>query len=255
MNVVAVVQARMSSSRLPGKVLADVNGAPMLARVIERARLATQVNAVWVACSASPADAPIAAWCRATGVGFVRGAENDVLSRFVTAADRSGADVIVRLTADCPLLDPSVIDLVVAAITSNPGTDYASNVTERSFPRGLDVEAFTRSALRRMDALGRSPEAREHVTIPARLEYPDRFVCRSIRSDSDDSDLRWTVDTPADLEFVRRAYQALGPAEPLPPYPVLVAWCRTNPQWANQDDGVTWDPSRSNPLSNERGRS
>ncbi len=245
MNVVAVIQARMSSSRLPGKVLADLSGAPILARVVERARAASRVNAVWVACSNSPADDPIVDRCLAIGVPFVRGDEMDVLGRFVAAADAAAADIIVRLTADCPLLDPDVIDRVVAEITTNPGTDYASNVTERSFPRGLDVEAFTRVALQRMDHLGRSAAAREHVTIPVRLEHPDGFVSRSVKSGVDDSDLRWTVDTPADLEFVRRAYQALGLADRPQPYAALVSWCRANPKWANLDHAATWDPSRS----------
>lgn len=253
MNVVAVIQARMGSTRLPGKVLADVAGAPMLDRVIDRVRRAGWVDAVWVAGSAKRADDPIAARCRAIGVPMFRGPEEDVLGRFVGTAERARADVVVRLTADCPLLDPEVIDRVVAEVIDHPATDYASNVTERSYPRGLDVEAFTREALIRMDQLGRSPAAREHVTIPVRLEHPEAFHCRSVGSPDDDSDLRWTVDTAEDLEFVRLVYRTLGLADRAWSYRELVAWCRANPAAARPDRGTTWDPSRSGGLKVFRG--
>ena len=248
MNVVAVIQARMGSTRLPGKVLADLAGAPMLDRVIDRVRRAGRVNAVWVACSAEAADDPIAVRCRALGVPVVRGPLDDVLGRFVGAAEQARADIVVRLTADCPLLDPEVIDRVVSEVTAHPGTDYASNVAERSYPRGLDVEAFTRTALARMDQLGRSAAAREHVTIPVRLEHPEAFHSRTVRNQTDDSDLRWTVDTADDLEFVRLVYRALGLANRAWSYRELVAWCRANPQSARPDQGTTWDPSRPSGL-------
>ncbi len=244
MNVVAVIQARMGSTRLPGKVLADLVGAPMLDRVIERVRLAARVDVVWVACSDARADDPIAARALSLRAPVFRGSEQDVLGRFVGAADAAGADLIVRLTADCPLLDGAVIDRVVDEILADPGTDYASNVTERSYPRGLDVEAFTREALTRMDRLGRSTEAREHVTVVARLEHRAAFRCRSVRSETNDSDLRWTVDTEDDLAWVRLVYQTLGLAGRPGSYRELVAWCRAHPQWARRDEDTTWDPSR-----------
>ena len=253
MNVVAVIQARMGSTRLPGKVLADLAGEPMLDRVVERVRRARRVNAVWVASSANRPDDPIAARCRILGVPVFRGSDHDVLGRFVGAAQESRADVVVRLTADCPLLDGAIIDRVVAEVVSHDGTDYASNVTARSFPRGLDVEAFTREALARMDQLGQSPAAREHVTIPVRLEHPEAFRCRTVRNEVDDSDLRWTVDTPEDLEFVRRAYRALGLAARIGSYRELVSWCRANPQWTRRDEGTTWDPSRLGSITIEGG--
>jgi spore coat polysaccharide biosynthesis protein SpsF (cytidylyltransferase family) len=243
MNVVAIVQARMTSTRLPGKVLVDLAGAPMLERVVQRAADASLVDGVVVACSDRPADDPIAAWCARAGVTAFRASESDVLGRFVGAATAAGADLVVRLTADCPFLDPAVIDLVVGALIADPQLDYAANVLERSFPRGLDVEAFTRDALGRMDRLGRSPASREHVTIGPRLEHPEAFRCRSIRAEHDDSDLRWTVDTPVDLEFARAAYRAapLGDGD----YRPLVRWCRLHPEVARRDDQETWDPSRA----------
>ncbi len=254
MNVVAVIQARMGSTRLPGKVLADLAGVPMLARVIERVRRARRVDAVWVACSDARADDPIAALALRVGAPVYRGSETDVLGRFVGAADAAAADLVVRLTADCPLLDGAVIDRIVDELLTHPGTDYASNVTERSYPRGLDVEVFTREALTRMDRLGRSPEAREHVTVVARLEHRAAFACRSVRSDTDESDLRWTVDTPDDLAWVKNVYQTLGLAGRPDSYSELVAWCRANPERSRHDEATTWDPSRLDVTTSKGGR-
>ncbi|MGE0441748.1 MAG: NTP transferase domain-containing protein [Gemmatimonadales bacterium] len=245
MKTVAIVQARMTSSRLPGKVLADLDGAPMLERVVSRLRAASRVDAVWVACTDGRADDPVAEWCDGAGVPVWRGSETDVLGRYTGAAGASEADVIVRITADCPLLDPGVVDLVLAALADR-GVDYATNVLERSYPRGLDVEAFTRAALERMDRLGHSAESREHVTLGPRLEHPESFTVTNVRGPDDDSDLRWTVDTAEDLAFVRSLYQALGLAARPLSYRDLVRWCRANEPWARRDrPGHTWDPARA----------
>ncbi len=247
MTVVAIVQARMTSSRLPGKVLMDLAGKPMLEHVVRRAAAARRIDSAWVACTAGPADDPIAEWCEANAVPVLRGSESDVLGRFVATAVASGAAIIVRLTADCPLLDPAVIDETIAALDSPGGPyDYAANVLERSYPRGLDTEVFTRDALDRMDALGTSSAAREHVTIPVRLESPTAFRVRSIRAEEDASDLRWTVDTADDLAFVRRVYQALGLEERIGSYLEVVAWCRADETRMRRDQAEhTWDPSRT----------
>ncbi|MHB1327503.1 MAG: cytidylyltransferase domain-containing protein [Gemmatimonadales bacterium] len=246
MTVVAIVQARMTSSRLPGKVLMDLAGKPMLERVVRRAAAARRVDAVWVACTTGPADDPIARWCEVNAVPVLRGSESDVLGRFVATAAASGAATIVRLTADCPLLDPDVIDRTIAALDDPAGSyDYAANVLDRSYPRGLDTEVFTREALERMDALGSSAAAREHVTIPVRLESPAAFRVRSVRAADDASDLRWTVDTADDLAFVRRVYEALGLGDRIGSYQEVVAWCRADEAQMRRDQaGHTWDPSR-----------
>jgi len=206
-RTVAIVQARMTSSRLPGKVLMDLGGAPMLQRVVERAQRAHGVDAVLIATSDEPSDDPVAALGAALGVPVVRGSERDVLSRYCEAAAFSDATVVVRITADCPLLDPAVVDQVVDAFRSTP-CDYASNLEPPTFPDGLDVEVVTREALERAarDATRRSE--REHVTLHIR-NHPERYRRQSVSRTPDLAHLRWTVDEPADLEFVRAVYAAL----------------------------------------------
>ena len=144
--------------------------------------------------------------------------------RYVGASREAGAEVVVRLTADCPLLDPSVVDRVVAAL--EPDVDYASNVMVRTYPVGLDVEAMLLDVLYRVDRLGRSAEAREHVTWFVRSERPDLFILRSVVDDDDNSDLRWTVDTEDDLAVVRRLYRELKLAERTPSYREIAAHAR-----------------------------
>ena len=203
---VAVVQARMSSTRLPGKVLRDVAGEPMLARVLGRLGAARRIDRVVVATSTDPSDDELAAWCDARGVTCRRGSLHDVLDRYRSAAEAEGADVVVRVTSDCPLLDGGVTDAVIAALRAS-GADYASNtLSPRSFPRGLDVEAFTAAAL---DAAWREDDDargwREHVT-PFLYNNPGRFRLERVTDGEDRSAHRWTVDTPEDLELARRVW-------------------------------------------------
>ena len=234
----------MRSTRLPGKVIADLAGQPMVTRVVARARAAERVDDVWVACSDHQADEPLVSHCRAAGIALFRGAEGDVLGRYLAAAAAASAEVVVRLTADCPLIDPQTISAVVDALgRGGDAVDYASNVLERTFPRGLDVEAFSIEALSRMDRLGRTASAREHVTLGPRVEHPQAFSSRQVQAAVNDSDLRWTVDTAADLEHVRRIYRELDLARGIRPYRDVVRWCREHPKAARRDQPEqTWDP-------------
>lgn len=208
MRTVAVIQARLSSSRLPSKVLMDICGRPMLDRVVDRVRRAYSLDKVVVATSTDPSDDLLADHCRRAGIPHHRGPLSDVLGRFVIAARHERADVVVRVTADCPLIDPILIDAVVA-LRNQRGADYASNVMARRFPRGLDTEAFTAAALFRADREGRLPHHREHVT-PYLYEDPARFVTASLIGQDDQGRHRWTVDTPEDLALVRAIYARLG---------------------------------------------
>jgi spore coat polysaccharide biosynthesis protein SpsF len=210
----AVLQARMSSSRLPGKVLADVAGAPMILRQIERVRRARHVSRLIVATSIRPDDDPLAQVVAEAGVEVVRGDLDDVLSRFIAALD-AGPDqaVALRLTADCPLADPTVIDDTVA-LFERSDADYASNTGDtRTFPKGLDVEVFKTSVLRQAHAETTDPYDREHVT-PFIYRHPQRYRLATLTQDRDEGDVRWTVDRPDDLAFVRAVYDALYPACP-----------------------------------------
>ena len=208
MKTVAIIQARMGSTRLPGKVLMEISGRSMLAWVVSRTRRARTIDDVVVATSVSLRDDVIAAECNTFGVSIFRGSENDVLDRYYRAADEFQANFIVRITSDCPLIDPAVIDEVVAEFTGNV-VDFACNTLVRGYPRGLDVEVFSRAALEEAWHRADQPHERVHVT-PYIHENPDRFKLHSVQCDNDHSDLRWTVDTTADLQAVRGIAEAFG---------------------------------------------
>jgi spore coat polysaccharide biosynthesis protein SpsF (cytidylyltransferase family) len=207
-DALAVVQARMSSTRLPGKVLADVGGETMLALLLRRLEAAPSVARIVVATSDDPSDDPVAGAARDAGADVHRGSLTDVLSRFVGAA-RGHRGPIVRITADCPLTDPALVEGVLERFRTTPGALYASNVEERTFPDGLDVEVFNAEALALADGFATDAEDREHVTTLMRRN-PDCFPPASFVGPERLGDLRWTVDDPDDLEFVRAVVARLG---------------------------------------------
>jgi len=206
MKVVGIVQARMGSSRLPGKVLRPLAGEPMLARVVSRLSRAGSIDEVVVATSDHFRERPIVELCRARHWSFFRGSEHDVLDRHYCAAIAHKADVVVRVTSDCPLIDPEIVDAVVSALLANPASDAASNVIpHRTFPRGLDAEAVRVTALERAWREDTNPAWREHVTQYIHRR-PELFRITSVTNGEDLSELRWTVDTTEDLELLRRIY-------------------------------------------------
>lgn len=207
-KVVVVVQARLGSTRLPGKVLLDLGGKPVIERVVERCRRIPGVAEVVLAVPEGPADAPLAEAGRKLGVRVHQGSEDDVLDRFYHAAKAAGADVVVRVTADCPLLDPELSGRVVDLVRSGKA-DYGCNFFPPCYPDGLDTEAFRFSALEAAWKEARLPIEREHVT-PFIRTRPERFRQASIRQDKDLSALRWTLDEPRDLEFLRSLYERLN---------------------------------------------
>lgn len=206
MKVVAIIQARMGSTRLPRKVLEDLAGEPMLARVVNRTRRAKTLDTVIVATTTQPNDAAIVSLCKERGWPFFRGSEVDVLDRYYRAALVFKADVVVRVTSDCPLIEPLIIDEVVQEFLSHhPEVDYVSNSLERTFPRGLDVEVISFAALERAWQEDSDPALREHVT-PYIWRHPEKFKILNVANDVDYSHMRWTVDTIEDLTFVRKIY-------------------------------------------------
>jgi spore coat polysaccharide biosynthesis protein SpsF (cytidylyltransferase family) len=229
MTTVAILQARMTSSRLPGKVLADLGGATALELELDRLQRSA-VDTIVVATTRNAADDPVADLARRKGVGLFRGDEQDVLGRYVEAAREAKADVVVRVTGDCPLLDPDVVDRVVAALGAD--ADYAANVLVRTFPVGLDVEAIRADVLEEIGRVAESPDAREHVTWYVREERPELFERRSVEDVVDNSDLRWTLDTPEDLARLRRLVEELDLVRAPLPYAEVVARVRERPELA-----------------------
>lgn len=211
-KVVAIIQARMAASRLPGKVLKEIAGKPMLQHVIERARRARRVNEVMVATTTDPSDDAVESFCKEVGVSVFRGSMQDVLDRYYQAAKLIQADVIVRLTADCPLLDPALIDKVIDSFFHEK-VDFAANRLpppfHRTYPIGLDVEVCSFAALERAwdDAI--QPYEREHV-MPYLYDQKGRFKVLVMNYHADFGDQRWTVDTPQDLEVVRQVFARLS---------------------------------------------
>jgi glutamate-1-semialdehyde aminotransferase/spore coat polysaccharide biosynthesis protein SpsF (cytidylyltransferase family) len=208
-HIVALVQARMGSTRLPGKVLADIAGEPMLGRIVSRVERSRMVQKTIIATSAAKSDDPVAEVCEKKGIAVFRGSEKDVLDRFYHAAKSHQSDVVVRITGDCPLIDPEVIDRVITAYLADP-CDYASNTLVCTYPDGLDTEVFSFAALETAWRDARRAADREHVT--PFLRTCQRFRLRNVESELGRSTrhMRWTVDEACDLEFVRAIYAHFG---------------------------------------------
>lgn len=204
----------MGSSRLPGKVLRPILGRPMLALMIERLRRVRLADRIVVATTDHRADDPIADLAAALGVGCHRGSETDVLGRVLDAARSEEAELIVETTADCPLIDPAVVDQVIATFRSNT-VDYCSNVLTPTYPRGLDVQVFPTAVLAEVASLTNDPTDREHVSLFI-YEHPERYRLLNVASGLPDEnrDLRLTVDTAEDLALVTRVFAELYDSTP-----------------------------------------
>lgn len=211
--ILAILQARMTSSRLPGKVLKPIMDRPMIGRHIDRLRLSRRIDQLVLATSEEQTDDPIAAFGTSESVRVHRGSLNDVLGRFHSAmAAFSGVDHVVRLTADCPLADPQVIDDCIA-MHQEKGGDYTSNILERTYPDGLDVEVMRRDVLETAFRDAKDQFEREHVT-PYIYRHPERFSIVHMTQSPDLGLLRWTVDNARDLDMVRAVYAELLPVNP-----------------------------------------
>jgi spore coat polysaccharide biosynthesis protein SpsF len=210
--ILAILQARASSRRLPGKVLKPILGRPMLERQIERLRRARRLDKLVVATSTDASDDAIAALCRSLGVDCFRGSLDDVLDRFYQAARPEAPRAVVRLTGDCPLADPEVVDQLVDSHLAG-GFDYTSNVVRRSYPDGLDAEVMAFHCLETAWREATLPSEREHVTPYIRAQR-ERYRFGDLVQPRDLSGQRWVVDDPADFAFVSAIYEALYPANP-----------------------------------------
>lgn len=231
--ILAVIQARMSSTRLPGKVMRDLVGAPMIERQIERVHRARRIDRLVVATSIDDSDDPLAEHLSGLGIGVHRGPLDDVLARFVGALDAFGpADHVVRLTADCPLADPAVIDRLISKHLAE-GTDCCTAGGEgRTFPVGLDCEIMRAPVLREAAAKAIDPYEREHVT-PFIYRRPERYALGRLDNPKGHGRLRWTVDTPDDFAFVEAVYAALYPLDPAFTSKDVLAFVRSRPDLTN----------------------
>jgi spore coat polysaccharide biosynthesis protein SpsF len=230
-SIAVIVQARMTSTRLPGKVMMLVAGRPMLSYQIERLRRCRNAARIVVATTTNAADDPIAALCAEEGVDVTRGSEHDVLSRYFEAARRYDATTVVRVTGDCPLIDPQLVDSAIAAYRDADGRfDYVSNMLEPTWPYGMAVEVFSARALAEAHAEARDDAEREHVT-PFIYRRPERYRLKSLTMQPNLSHLRWTVDTAEDFELVRRVLETLYPRKPAFEMADVLALLAEHPDW------------------------
>lgn len=214
MKTVATIEARMTSSRLPGKILRPIMGRPMLELLIERLSRAKCVDQIVVATTINPTDDVTEALARKLGVGCFRGSEDDVLDRVLRAARSAQADTIVEITGDCPLIDPAVIDKIFEAYLTHK-VDYASNNLNRTYPLGLDTQVFAFKVLEEVASLTDDPADHEHVSLYI-YEHPERYTLHNVESGLPEryEQIRLTVDTPEDFALITAIYEALYPANP-----------------------------------------
>ncbi len=232
MRKIATVEARMSSSRLPGKVLLPLAGKPSLERLVERARRSKKIEDVVIATTVSPKDDAIVEWGKKNGVSVFRGSEEDVLLRVLEAAKAFRGDVIVELTGDCPLLDPAHIDELVTYWEEND-FDYVSNILERTYPRGFDTQVFARSVLEEVDKLTQDPADRENVSLYI-YEHPERYKLggKTAAPEMYGPDIRICTDTKEDYEVISRIYEALYPKNPAFNARDIMDYLRAHPEVA-----------------------
>lgn len=215
MKRVAIIQARTGSTRLPGKVLMPLGGATVLGCVVDRLSPARLIDEVVVATSTEKPDDAVERHAQELGVRTFRGSAQDVLGRFYGAASAFHGEIVVRITADCPLIDAALIDAMLEVFAKTPGCDYLSNTLERTYPRGLDAEIFTMHGLERVNREAHASYEREHVT-PYFYQHPEIFALHSYTNPdgTDHSQLRWTLDTPEDYAFLQAVYQRCAHTAP-----------------------------------------
>ncbi|MBI5724207.1 MAG: glycosyltransferase family protein [Planctomycetes bacterium] len=220
----------MTSTRLPGKVLRVAGGRTLLEWHVERLKRCRAIDEVVVATTTNQSDDPIVEAARKLSVGCHRGSEDDVLDRFLGAARAAKAQVVVRVTSDCALWDPAVGAKVIECLTRGQPADIASNVIERTYPRGLDTEVFWMDVLERLNRLAPPPPCpqREHVTFMAYRQHDSLFLKKSVKDSTGNSDLRWCVDTPEDMKVIEAIIAGLK--DPFAAYPEILAFARSHPE-------------------------
>ncbi|WP_089085906.1 cytidylyltransferase domain-containing protein [Aquitalea magnusonii] len=237
MNTLTLLQARSSSTRLPGKVLKTLMGKPMILQQIERIKKAQHIGTLCLVTSTDTSDDELASIVGSAGIPVYRGSLDDVLDRFYMAALPYKADTIVRLTGDCPLADPEIIDQAIQSFHKEK-VDYLGNGLPPSYPDGMDVEVFRFSALETAWNHAKLSSEREHVT-PYIYKNPERFHLANLTHATNLSDLRLTVDEACDFELVEKIYQALMPVEPDFLLPDILELLARHPEWLELNQKIT----------------
>ena len=238
MKIVATIEARMTSSRLPGKVLLPVDGVPLLGHLVRRLRAVPSLSDIVLATTVNPTDDVLVTFARDFGIRCFRGSEDDVMGRVVGAAASAAADVVVEITGDCPLIDPQIVETVIRTFRANDA-DYVSNAHVRSFPDGMDVQVFRLATLQKSAAMTTAPLDREHVTLHIR-NHPELF--RPVHVVAPPA-LHWpelglTLDEPGDYALIQQVMEHLGPANPLFGCGEILTLLRANPTWVELNRNV-----------------
>ncbi len=229
MTVAVFIQARMGATRLPGKPLFKVMGKTLLSYLIERLKRCNLVDQIIVLTTENPRDRQLAKEAEKEGVPVFFGSEDNVLERFYFAAQLYRPTTIVRITADCPLMDPLLVDELIR-LYQDAGCDYLSNTLQRSYPRGMDIEVFSRTSLEEAYRLAKLPYECEHVT-PFLYQHPEQFRLLQAAQKEDMSPWRWTVDTPEDFTLIAKLIASLYPQKPDFTLQDLAACYRSHPEW------------------------
>lgn len=231
LRTVIIVQARMGSTRLPGKILKKVLEKPLLAYQIERLHRVTLADEIVIATTTNALDQKVVDFCQLEQIPFFRGSEDDVLSRYYEAAKHFDANVVVRVSGDCPLIDPQIVDKVIGFYVQHyPTYHYVSNTLERTYPRGLDVEVFSLSALEQAAKASTRPEEREHVT-PYIYRHPELFALANVTHRSNESHHRWTVDTRDDFQLIAEILKTFYPKNPNFTMDDILELLKNHPDW------------------------
>lgn len=231
MKVTAIVQARMGSTRLPGKILKEVNGKPLLLHQIERLMRSKLINNLIIATTLNEQDDEVVDFCRKHNIDYYRGSEDNVLERYYKTWEQYGGEAIVRLTSDCPIIDPEIVDKTIQYFLDN-SYDYVSNTVKRTFPRGLDTEIFSSKTLKLAYEQAMLDRDKEHVTAYIYTHLTD-FNIGHYKNDKDLSAYRWTVDTEEDFELIKRILEAFDGQEEKLTLNSAAKLMEENPSWIN----------------------
>ena len=244
MKIVAIIQARMGSTRLPGKTLLPILGRPLLERLIERLRFVERIDQIVVATTVAPDDDAIEATCDRLGAGCYRGSVDDVLDRVLEAARTYHADLIVEICGDCPLIDPGTVRSVIELYDTG-AFDHTSNILCEGYPRGLDTQVYATRVLAEVAELTQNPADREHVSLYI-YEHPKRYRLGRYETPADirRRRLRLTVDTPDDLALIQAIYEHLYPSKPDFSIQDVVRLLDDHPELADYNAYVTQKPVR-----------